>query len=74
MGIPRPLKIILPNPDKGILGFPMSGGWWGGGGRFGPLVKLGILVNKRFFSAMPRTLQCGRLIHGKSASIIIQLQ
>jgi len=46
MGIPRLLKIILPNPDQEILGFPVSGG---GVGRFGPLVNLAILVNKRFF-------------------------
>ena len=31
MGIPRLLKIILPNPDQEILGFPV------GLGRVGPL-------------------------------------
>ena len=29
MGIPRLLKIILPNSDQEILGFPVSGGWGG---------------------------------------------
>ena len=69
MGIPRLLKIILPNPDQKILGFPVSGG-----GEVWTSCELSYLSEQKVFSAMPRTLQCGRLIHGKSASLTIQLQ
>jgi len=70
MGIPRLLKIILPNPDQEILGFPVSGG----GEEGWTSCEHGYLSEQKVFSAMMRTLQCGRLIHGKSVSLTTQLQ